>query len=249
MKKIMSLVFISVMMLSGVLAFADIDGNVSMMPVIESAQVEAVPTLYEEENTVEFEANSVYYNDEIIESDVKTQVIDGVTMIPLRSTAEKMGYEVIWNDETRSVEIKQDAQWTSIKIDENAYFKNKMAPSQLSAAPVIVDSRTLVPAEFFSVILSKGLMIDEGNLKLNDNEMFIHSGYVKDINYDEAGNMSITLTTDMESDDIILQTIIHTSKEYTYFNKEVVEGEYINVVSSMIMTTSMPGQTSGYIIY
>ena len=89
----------------------------------------------------------------------------------------------------------------------------------------------------------------EGNLTLNDNEMVTHSGYVKEINYDETGTMSITLTTDMESDDIMLQTIIHTSKAYTYINKEVVEGEYINVISSMIMTMSIPGQTSGYVIY
>jgi len=89
----------------------------------------------------------------------------------------------------------------------------------------------------------------EGNLTLNDNEMVTHSGYVKEINYDETGTMSITLTTDMESDDIMLQTIIHTSKAYTYINKEVVEGEFINIISSMIMTMSVPGQTSGYVIY
>jgi predicted secreted protein len=198
---------------------------------------------------VSYEANEVYYNDELIDSDVKTQIIDGVTMIPLRSTAEKMGYTVTWNNKTKSVEILQGAQWTSIKISENTYIKNKMAPLTLSAAPVIVDSRTLVPAEFFNVILSKGIIIEEGNLKLNDNDMFIHSGYVKEINYDETGNMSITLATDMESDDIMLETIIHTSKSSTYINKEVVEGEYINVISSMIMTMSIPGQTSGYIIY
>jgi len=363
MKKLMSLILISIMILSGVSAFADIDENASVMPVLKSAPLEAVTTLYEEENKVKFEVkqdgdnftiildenastgyswvyniadeehvtfvgdkhilaetdlmgasskrefyfkvnaegvstisfeykrpweeeaadilrllvyksgekvfveeddmvnaidtvvpvlyetNAAYYNDELIESDVKPQVIDGVTMIPLRSTVEKMGYEVTWNGEKRSVEIKQGAQWTSIKIGENAYFKNKMASAPLSAAPLIVDDRTLVPAEFFNVILSKGLMIVEGNLKLNDNEMVTHSGYVKEINYDETGTMNITLTTDMESDGIMLQTIIHTSKAYTYINKEVVEGEYINVISSMIMTMSIPGQTSGYVIY
>lgn len=363
MNKLMSLLLISVMILPGVSAFADVDENASIMPILIFEPVGAVPTLYEEDNKVEYEVkqdgdnftiildenvstgyswiynvadekhvafvedksilgdtdlmgasskrefyfkvnsdgvstitfeykrpweedaakslrllvyksgenviveedimlhtmdtvtpmsyepNAVYYNDDLIESDVKPQVIDGVTMIPLRSTVEKMGYEVTWNGEARSVEIKQGAQWTSIKISENAYFKNKMAPSPLSAAPVIVDGRTLVPAEFFNVILSKGLMIVEGNLELNDDEMVIHSGYVKEINYDKTGAMNITLTTDMESDDIMLQTIIHTSKAYTYFNKQVVEGEYINVISPMIMTMSIPGQTSGYIIY
>ncbi|MCK8060763.1 MULTISPECIES: protease inhibitor I42 family protein [unclassified Fusibacter] len=196
-----------------------------------------------------YTTSSVYYNDTQIISDVPVQLIDGIMMIPLRSTLEEMGYEVKWNGETSSVEILKGAQWTSIKIGVNAYFKNRMAQSPLSAAPVIVDGRTLVPAEFFNVILSKGLIIEEGNLKLNDREMALHSGYVKEIKYDETGMMSITLTSDMDSDDIMLQTIIHTSPAYTFMNKKVVEGEFIHVISPMMMTMSIPGQTSGYIIY
>lgn len=65
----------------------------------------------------------VYYNDETIDFDVNAQKIDGVTMIPLRATLEKMGYIVEWNQETKSVDIFKGAQWTSIKIGENKYFK------------------------------------------------------------------------------------------------------------------------------
>jgi len=61
--------------------------------------------------------------------------------------------------------------------------------------------------------------------------------------------MTLTLTTDPSSEDIMFQTIIHTSEAYTLYQKEIVEGDYVKVVGSQVMTMSIPGQTSGYIIY
>ncbi|MCK8060727.1 MULTISPECIES: stalk domain-containing protein [unclassified Fusibacter] len=199
--------------------------------------------------TTETAVKDVFYKEEKIVSDVDAQIIDGVVMVPLRSTLEKMGYKVTWNQETRRVEIQQGAQWTSVGIGENAYFKNRMAPAPLSAAPVIVNGRTLVPAEFFSVILGKNLMVESGNLSFDDQEAVIHSGYVKEISTDETGMTTITLTSDMDSDDIMLQTIIHTSKAFTFYQKEVIVGDFVSVVSAMFMTMSIPGQTSGYLVF
>jgi predicted secreted protein len=199
--------------------------------------------------TTEVSTTEVFYQNEQIISDVSAQVVDGVMMVPLRSTLEKMGYTVTWNTDSRSVEMHQGAQWTSIKIGENAYFRNRMAPSPLSAAPVIINSRTLVPVEFFSEILSKNIVIDSGDLKFDDQEAVIHSGYVKELTYDETGMMTITLTSDITSEDRLLQTMIHTSKAHTIYQKEVVVGEYVSVISSMMMTFSIPGQSSGYVVY
>jgi len=108
--------------------------------------------------------NLVLYNNERINYDVELSVIDNITMLPLRFTLEKMGYEVKWNEETRSVEIIKGAQWISFKIGENSYFKNRMAPIELSSAPVIINGRTMVPIEFFSEILSKGINIENGKV-------------------------------------------------------------------------------------
>lgn len=202
----------------------------------------AVPTLYNVGETVA-------YNGETVDADVAVQVVDGITMVPLRAVAEAMGYTVTWNNEDRSVEISQGAQWTSIYIGKNAYFRNRMAPHELSSAPVIVNDRTLVPVEFFADILLKSIMVDSMNISFDDFESILHVGYVKEINYDETGAMSITLTSDYESDDIMLQTIIHTNDAFTIKQKEVVEGELIRVVGSQVMTMSIPGQTSGYVIY
>lgn len=202
----------------------------------------AIPTLYEV-------ASEVSVNGELVKADVSVQVIDGVTMVPLRAPLEALGYTVKWNPESKSVEILKGAQWTSVTLGVNGYFRNKMAPHELSAAPVLVDNRTLLPLEFFADILGIATNVDTKNIDFTDMEAVIHSGYIKSIAYDETGMKTLTLTSDYASDNFELQVIIHTGEAYTFYQKEVKEGDYVNVVSSMIMTMSLPGQTSGYVVY
>ena len=73
----------------------------------------------------------------------------GIIMVPLRITAEALGYEVTWKGETNSVDLSRGAQFTTITIDKNSYFFAKMAPVSLDQAPEIINSRTYVPIEFF----------------------------------------------------------------------------------------------------
>jgi len=217
--------------------------------VFVSAEEEAMPLLIATMTTQHMVNEMVQFNDVDIKSDAIVQVVDGKVMVPLRSIAEIMGYTVTWNAETRSIEINQGAQWTSITVGNNAYFKNKMAAHELSSAPMIINNRTLVPVEFFADILSKSCIIENNQIKFSDMEAIIHSGYVKDILIDEKGMKTLTLSSDMTSDSIELQTIIHTTQETTFFQKEVKVGDFVQVVSSQIMTMSLPGQTSGYIVY
>ncbi len=192
---------------------------------------------------------SLYVGEEMIESDVSITIIDGVTMIPLRASLEALGYEIKWNDMTQSIEVNKGAQWTSITLGENAYFKNRMAPSPLSAAPAAVNERTVVPVEFFTEILGIGIQVENGQVKLIEDQMAIHRGYVQAMQYDETGAMRITISSVEGSDDVMNHTIIHTSKAFTIFQKPAVEGEFINVISPPVMALSIPGQTSGIVIY
>jgi len=195
------------------------------------------------------ETIDMFYKNEMIDSELKAKRINGITMVPLSPVLKAMGYSVKWVEETRSVEIFQGAQWTSVTIDKNAYFRNRMAPWALSTAPTIIEGRSYVPVEFIAEILGKAIQVENGNLKFADSEVVIHRGYVKEIAYDEIGTKTITLTTVKDSTDVMDEIVIHTSKAYTHYNKEFKEGDSINVVSSMIMTMSIPPQTSGYIVY
>lgn len=213
--------------------------------IVEEDKVVSINDKVEEETL----SADIYYNDALIESKGGLKKIEGITMFPAADVLRAMGYNVEWKEDTRSVEISKGAQWTSITIDKNSYFKNKMAPIELSAVPQIVDGSTYVPVEFLAEILGRGLTVENGGLKLGDMEATIHSGYIKEIRHDETGTMTITISKVKDSDDINDQVIIHTSKAYTYYNKEAKVGEHVNVVCSMIMTMSIPPQTSGYVVY
>lgn len=94
---------------------------------------------------------------------------DGTIMVPLRVVCEKLGYEVKWIEENRSIEIKKGAQYTSVKPGEDKYFFAKMAPISLGAAPEIKDSTTYVPFKFVSDILKVDASMDEtGVITINN---------------------------------------------------------------------------------
>lgn len=176
-------------------------------------------------------------------------VVNGNLMIPLRETLETLGYKVKWNNDTRSVEINKSNQWTTIKINENSYFKNKMAPQPLSHAPVIIDGSTYIPVEFLNIILDLGLSVNEGNLTITENDMAIHSGHIQTIDYKADGKISITLSSKEMPDSLSDLTIIHASTDTTYFNTSLEQGKLVHVISPPVMTMSLPGQTSGVVIY
>lgn len=94
---------------------------------------------------------------------------DGTIMVPLRIVCEKLGYEVKWIEDDRSIEIKKGAQYTSVKPGEDKYFFAKMAPMSLGAAPEIKDSTTYVPFKFVSDILKVDVSMDEtGVITINN---------------------------------------------------------------------------------
>ncbi len=192
---------------------------------------------------------NVYYEGDIIDLQEPTQWIDGKFMVPVKPVLDKMGYKVTWNAETKSVDISKGAQFTTLYIGRNSYFKNKMAPKELSTAPTILDGRTYVPIEFFSEMLGTGMAIEEREIKFTDSDMAIHSGYVQSVKTDEKGVTTIVISSKEKSEGIEDQIIIHSEESYSILNTDVVEGAYINVISPPIMTLSLPGQATGYVIY
>jgi len=208
------------------------------------------PPVIEVNDQEETEANSD------MEQDIKKAVftskatkVEDKWMLPLRESLESLGYTITWNGETQSIDIQKGAQRTSVKIGDNNYFKNRMAPRPLSAAPAIVEGKTVVPVEFFAEILDLTVQIEEGAMTIQEGMATIHRGFVKEVKSDETGRTTITLTKDMDSTDIGDLVVIHTSSAYTYVNTSLEIGNAISVVSPMMMTMSLPGQTSGYIVY
>ena len=191
--------------------------------------------------------SGVVVSNEMLEMDTTIQTIDGVTMVPVAETLKALGYDVKWVSETQSIEISKGAQWTSITLGKNAYFKNKMAARPLSAAPVIYNNRAMVPVEFFNVILDLGIQVKEGQIEFNDYDMGVYSGYIKEIKINDKGTVSLFLTYEEGAE--MVDVVIHTSNETTFVQGSIKVGDQINALTSMATTRSIPPQTAGYIIY
>jgi len=90
------------------------------------------------------------------------ETADGeVVMVPLRVVAEALGYDVSWNSTLRSVQLGVAIH---LWIGNTEVHFGRMAPIEISAAPVIVDSSTFVPLDFFRNVLGQTAYVFEGQV-------------------------------------------------------------------------------------
>ncbi len=215
----------------------------SIQPILISAQI--IETI---SNQVQGDFE-ITYLDETIEMDVAPQLVDGKVMVPLRSIAEALGYEVTWNGETGMVELFNGARYTAVTIGSNSYFVNRMAPSPLSSEPVIVEDRTLVPVEFVTDILGYGIVLEEGVMTIMDEPFTTLTGYI--MLMEQLDDYYKVYVAPREGDDIELwETTVLIVSDDTIINREPLKiGDFISGVHLPVMTMSIPGQTSAVVIY
>ncbi|HWP80820.1 MAG TPA: copper amine oxidase N-terminal domain-containing protein [Candidatus Acidoferrum sp.] len=93
---------------------------------------------------------------------------DGAVMVPLRAIAEALGYEVTWEGATGTVYLNTAI---SLQIGQDNYVYMRMAPITLGAAPVLRDSRTFVPLNYFREVLGlNNAYFAEGQIVIDDAE-------------------------------------------------------------------------------
>ena len=208
---------------------------------------EAVPALISVQDR--YLGTEIVYDENVVERDVTPQTVDGLVMVPLRAVAEALDFKVLWNGDTASVELIRGAQFTSIHIGENSYYKNRMAAFQLSAAPTIVEDRTMVPVEFITEILDYGVAFENGGFKIYDEPFTTLTGYILEITEEE--DYRRVFVAPRMGDDVELweQTLLIVSEDTINNYGPLTEGAFIHGVHLPVMTMSIPGQTSATIIY
>lgn len=77
---------------------------------------------------------------------------DGELMVPLREMAEMLGFNLGWDQETKSVKIEKDDHTASLTIGSSEYQYYDMI-IDLGVAPELVESTTYVPVSFIEKIL------------------------------------------------------------------------------------------------
>lgn len=91
----------------------------------------------------------IYFMNQQLTSDVEPYIENGRTMVPVRMISEKMGYDVLWDNETRKVTIVSTKQQIVLTIDsQKAQVGNQTI--SLDVPAVIRQNRTFVPIRFVS---------------------------------------------------------------------------------------------------
>lgn len=82
-----------------------------------------------------------------VKFDVKPQIIDGRTMVPIRAIFEAMGATVLWNDSNKTATCTKDNTVVKMTLGEKFRDVDGIRLS-MDVAPVIVDGRILTPARY-----------------------------------------------------------------------------------------------------
>ncbi len=102
-----------------------------------------------------------------IEFDVPAQIIDGRTMVPMRKIFETLGAEVEWYEEEQGIlALTPQGKVIVMKIGAKKMIVGNIATGEeniieLDVPPMLLDSRTLVPARAISESLGYNVGWDE----------------------------------------------------------------------------------------
>ncbi len=248
MKKIISLILMVSMMLSGLCAYCA------------------------EENPV-----TVYVDGVKINFDVDPIIDNGRTLVPLRYIFESLGATVEWRGETSTAVAKKGEDTIEISIGSNVLYKNGN-PTELDVGAKLLNGRTLVPARAVSegmgcdvkwddkerrvIIRSKNSLMfseispeDEAKIKVNypktyekivfeslyDNFRTSGKEYFKGIsqNADETKNF-VNYVWDMEIMNAILEVqeaseTVYVVNAYEKITEDVIKEAYIALASKIGM--------------
>lgn len=93
----------------------------------------------------------LYLNDKKLEPEVPPQIVNNITLVPVRIISQELGAEVGWDEKERKVSIRQDRTLIEMNIDNPTPTVNgNNLPAPLEAAPTIVEGNTLVPIRFIA---------------------------------------------------------------------------------------------------
>lgn len=99
-------------------------------------------------------------NGEAVSIDVPALIIDSRTLTPARFVAEALGAEVLWDDETKTVTIKDENNEIVLVINSKTALING-EEIETDVPAMIIDSRTLTPSRLVAEALGAEVLWDD----------------------------------------------------------------------------------------
>lgn len=98
----------------------------------------------------------------IDESGTSPLIINGRTLVPIRSVIEAFGGTVGWNQDTRSVLLEMNGDSVTLTIDSHTAYVNGREYT-IDTPPEIINERTMQPIRFIAESFNLGVAWDEDN--------------------------------------------------------------------------------------
>lgn len=95
----------------------------------------------------------VILGENVLSFDVQPEVVSGRVMLPIRTLAEELGFNVFWNEQTRTVTFTEDEQNIHLQIGSKVVTGEEAL--EMDVAPYTKDGRTFVPIRFVAEAFQK----------------------------------------------------------------------------------------------
>ncbi len=145
--------------------------TMSIPAVVPAEKIVLLPeaVTFEETEETEIPEAVILNGKEFRTEEIAAQVFeqDGVYFLPVRAICEAAGLEVAWDGNLNAVTVGTIPMGVTFNIGVNSYTKARMAHQTLSAAPILVNDRTFVPADFFTVILDAKVSSENGEINVS----------------------------------------------------------------------------------
>lgn len=94
-----------------------------------------------------FAGIGIKVNNQSLEGDDEPQIVDGRTLVPVRTIFEALGANVDWNSNTKTITAKKDKTSVVMVINQNSMTVNGKTVNMDTSA-MIIDNRTYAPARY-----------------------------------------------------------------------------------------------------
>jgi hypothetical protein len=169
-------------------------------------------------------------------------------LIPLRTAAESLGFNITWNTATKAVDLNKGNIYTTVKSGEDRYVINKMYTS-LGTAPLTKADRLYVPASFISEVLHQTVSVEGKSIVITSAaEHVLETGVITAIR--NSGNTSSIQIKGTGTAGIVLNVSGDTVYGKTDGTKlalaDLQIGMTVEAEHAMFATLSLPPQTPAY---
>ena len=178
--------------------------------------------------------NFIYIDGEMLENASLIEK-DNKKLMPVRAIFEKLGYEIQYNPEDKTIIMLKGPHYITFSTTKDAYTFSKMMPQPLGL-PIVKDGVTYVPVELLDLVgidmelMNNNLYIGE-KAKENRKEQII----IKEID----DNGKTILVEDPKMGEVSLN-IENLKIKYNTQEKELMVGQAIEVEYGDTMTKSLP---------